>query len=338
MFATLLGSLPRPPLADDAAPEALLDAVLELQVEHGLEPLTDAGWALDGEDPVAAWRATAARTDGLVKAVVDGPFTSGRPAAEVRAVLLGLAEAGCRWIEVHEPGATGIGADADERARFMDAHATLTAGFGADVHLSLAITGGSADGAGIDTLLAGAYASLALDLIDGPDNWRLATKWPADRGLICGALSTREGSDDGPELLLWAARYGASTRGRGPARVGLATAGSLAALPWAVAAEKVRRLGEAARLAAAPLDEPLAAIDPRAVDKRSAALGRYEPDADRPAGRKVWRRPRKNTVMLLAWATDRGHLGVQRVLGIFEVARTAGSLALAVQDGASRPP
>ena len=75
MFATLLGSLPRPPLADDAAPEALLDAVLELQVEHGLEPLTDAGWALDREDPVAAWRATAARTDGLVKAVVDGPFT-----------------------------------------------------------------------------------------------------------------------------------------------------------------------------------------------------------------------------------------------------------------------
>ena len=200
----------------------------------------------------------------------------------MRAALVGLAEAGCRWIEVHEPGATGIGADADDRARFMDAHATLTAGFGDDVHLSLAITGGSADGAGIDTLLAGAYASLALDLIDGPDNWRLATKWPAERGLICGALSTREGSDDGPELLLWAARYAASTRGRGPARVGLATAGSLAALSWAVAAEKVRRLGEAARLAAAPLDESLAAIDPRAVDKRSAALGRYEPNADRP--------------------------------------------------------
>jgi hypothetical protein len=65
----------------------------------------------------------------------------------------------------------------------------------------------------------------------------------------------------------------------------LATAGPLAALPWSVAAEKVRRLGEAARLAAAPLDESLAAIDPRAVDKRTAALGRYEPNADRPAGR-----------------------------------------------------
>ena len=124
MFATLLGSLPRPPLADDAAPEALLDAVLELQVEHGLEPLTDAGWALDRDDPVAAWRATAARTDGLVKAVVDGPFTSGRPAAEA---------AGARWSASLTPvaagsrstsrRATGIGADADARARFVDAHA-----------------------------------------------------------------------------------------------------------------------------------------------------------------------------------------------------------------------
>lgn len=286
MFATLLGSLPRPPLADDAAAEALLDAVLELQAEHGLEPLTDAGWALDGDDAVAAWQGTAARTDRLVKAVVEGPFTSGRPAAEARAVLLGLADAGCRWIEVHEPAATDIGADADSRARFAELHTALTADLGADVHLSLAITRGSADDGGVETFLAGAYASLAVDLIDGPDNWRLATAWPGDRGLICGALSTRQGSDDGPELLLWAARYGASTRGRGPARVGLATAGSLAALPWSVAAEKVRRLGEAARLAAAPLEDQLASIDPRAVDKRSAALGRYEPPARRPGGRR----------------------------------------------------
>jgi hypothetical protein len=276
MFATLLGSLPRPLLGADAAPEALLDAVLELQDEHGLEPLIDAGWALDPGDSVAAWRSTAARTDRLVKAVVDGPFTAARPAVDVRAVLVGLADAGCRWIEVHEPAATGLGADPDARARFADLHASLTADLSADVHLSLAITGGSADDAGIETLVAGAYASLALDLIDGPDNWRLATVWPADRGLICGALSTRVGSDDGPELLLWAARYGASTRGRGPARVGLATAGSLAALPWPVAAEKVRRLGDAARLATAPRDEQLASIDPRAIDKRSAALGRYE--------------------------------------------------------------
>ena len=291
MFATLLGSLPRPSLADDADPEAVLDAVLELQVEQGLEPLTDGGWPLDSSDPVAAWRSTAGRTDRLVKAVIDGPFTSGRPAAEVGALILGLADAGCRWIEINEPAATTIGTDPDAGARFADAHRTLTAGLGPDVHLSLAITGGNADQAGIETILAGAYASLAIDLIDGPDNWRLATAAPADRGLICGAVSTRAGSDDGPELLLWAAGYGASTAGRGPARVGLATAGSLAALPWDTAATKVRRLGEAARLAAAPMDERLAAVDPRAIDPRSAALGRYVPKSSPRGANRDTKRP-----------------------------------------------
>jgi hypothetical protein len=291
MFATLLGPLPRPALPDDADPESLLDAVLELQVEHGLEPLTDGGWPLDATDPVAAWRSTAGRTDRLVKAVIDGPLTSGRPAADVRAVLLDLADAGCRWIEIHEPSATTIDADPVNRTRFADAHRALTADLGQDLHLSLAIIGGNADRAGIATILAGAYASLALDLIDGPDNWRLATAAPLDLGLICGAVSTKAGSDDGPEVLLWAAGYAASTAGRGPARVGLATAGSLAALPWEVAATKVRRLGEGARLAAAPMEERLAAVDPRAIDPRSAALGQYVPKSPRRPNRDTKRPP-----------------------------------------------
>ncbi len=280
MFATLLGSLPRPPEAVEVAAEAVLDAVLALQIQHGLEPLTDGGWPI-GDDPVASWRTTAARTEGLVKAVIEGPVTSGRPTDEVRAVVLALADGGCRWIEVHEPALTTISAS-DDRARFVEAHASLTAGLGEDVHLSLAILGGSAEAAGIDSVTAGAYASLAVDLVEGPDNWRLATALPTERGLICGALSTREGSDDGPELLLWAAGYAASTGGRGPERVGLATAGSLAGLSWAVACEKVRRLGEAARLSAAPVEERRAAVDPRSVDLRSAALGRYEPRQERP--------------------------------------------------------
>jgi len=291
MFATLLGSLPRPGLADDADPEAVLDAVLDLQIEHGLEPLTDGGWRLDSADPVAAWRSTAARTDRLVKAVIDGPFTSGRPAAGVRAVVLALADAGCRWIEIHEPAATTIDSDPVARAGFADAHRALTADLDQDVHLSLAIIGGNADRAGVETIVAGAYASLALDLIDGPDNWRLATAAPPELGLICGAVSTRAGSDDGPEVLLWAAGYAASTGGRGAARVGLATAGSLRALSWEVAATKVRRLGEAARLAAAPMDERLAAVDPRAIDARSAALGRYVPKAPRRPSNRDTKRP-----------------------------------------------
>ena len=58
--------------------------------------------------------------------------------------------------------------------------------------------------------------------------------------------------NDGPEPLLWAAAYAASTGGRGPARVGLATASSFADLSWDVAVRKLERLGEAGRLVDAP--------------------------------------------------------------------------------------
>jgi hypothetical protein len=292
VFATLLGPLPRPPLPDDAPPEALLEACLELQVQHGIEPLTDGGWSMVPTEAgvVARWRSTAERVSGLVKAIVTGPLSTGRPVAVLREDLLDLAAAGCRWIEIHEPSAVAIGDDGAARERFVADHRALTADLGSDVHLSLAITGGAADPAAIEAILAGAYASLAVDLIDGPDNWRSAVAVPGSLGVICGALSAHAGSDDGPEMLLWAARYAAGSRGRGMDRVGLATSGSLAALPWEVAATKVRHLGEGARLVIAPPAERRASLDPRAVDSRSAALGRVEPlppresdgGADRP--------------------------------------------------------
>jgi hypothetical protein len=274
MFATLLGPLPRPPMTGSATPEALLGACLDLQTRHGLEPLTDGGWPLLARDAVARWVTTAERAEGLVKAVVTGPLSGGGATAEVRATIEALAAAGFRWIEVQEPSAASIGDDPAGRRRFAEAHRAITEGLPSDVHLSLAITGGSADAAGIDTLLAGAYASLALDLVEGPDNWRLAAATPSERGIVCGAMGTRVASDDGPEVLLWAAGYAASLGGRGIDRVGLATAGSLAALTWDAAETKVRRLGEAARLAAGSREERLQAVDPRAIDLGSAARRR----------------------------------------------------------------
>ena len=277
MFGTLLGPLPRPSLADDAPVEAIVDACLELQAEHGLEPATDGGFSLVPGDVVGSWRGTSSRADRLFKAVVVGPVSSGRSAVEVRREVVELGDAGCRWIEVHEPAAVSIGEAPDARSRFADAHQALTRDLSADLHLSLAITGGNADAAGIDTVLAGAYASLAVNLIDGPDNWRLAVAVPMERGVICGALSAHPKSDDGPETLLCAARYAAGSKGRGVARVGLATSGSMRELGWGEAATKVRRLGDAVRIASMPTDEQRTAIDPRAVDARSAALGRVEP-------------------------------------------------------------
>ncbi|OGO57796.1 MAG: hypothetical protein A2Z32_14635 [Chloroflexi bacterium RBG_16_69_14] len=296
MFATLLGSLPRPPLDDAASVDALVEAAVRAQEAAGLEPITDGGLR-DDAGLVDAWRATARLTDRAVKQVVEGPYTFGRAhdggaaertaatftrAATLNTALRELAAAGCPLIEIHEPASATIGADLVERALFREAHLRLLDGV-AGTHLSLAVTGGSADEAGIETVLAAPYASLAVDLIAGPDNWRLVAVAPGGLGIVCGALPTAAGSEDGPELLLWAAGYAASTGGRGSDRVGLATASSLAHLAWGVAVRKLERLGEAARLADRPLDERLGAFDPRAVSSRSAALGRVEaPPSRRP--------------------------------------------------------
>lgn len=285
MFGTLLGSLPRPPVAPDAAPEAVLDAILDVQLAVGLEPVTDGGWPLVPDDPVAAWRGTAARAATVTKAVMDGPFTAGTAyggsVESWRRRIADLAAAGCLLVEVHEPGAVGIGDDPAERARFRDLHERLADGWSGVVHLSLAITGGSAEPAGAETILSAPYSSLAVDLIDGPDNWRLVRAAPRERGIVCGALDTTEGSDDAKELLVWAVSYAASGE-RGIERVGLATAGSLAALPWASVVRKLERIAEAVRITNLPPAERMAALDPRAVDIRSAALGRYDPSAKPP--------------------------------------------------------
>ena len=297
MFATLLGALPRPPLPDDAPVEAVVEAAIRAQEAAGLEPVTDGGQAV-GWSPVEAWALTARLSEKLAKQAILGPYSAGwvdagaatgtnahataRPertlarADALNGVLRELVAAGCPMVEIHEPAAIRIGADEPERALYREAHRRLLDGV-AGTHLSLAITGGNADAAGIETILADAFASLAVDLIAGPDNWRLVATTPGDRGIVCGALAAAAGTDDGPEVLVYAARYAASTRGRGPDRVGLATASSLAALSWTEAMAKLDRLADAARIAGLPADEGLRELDPRAIDARSAALGRVEP-------------------------------------------------------------
>lgn len=279
MFATILGSLPRPPLPGDAAPAELLEAILRAQEGAGLEPVSDAGFGI-GRSAVERWRSTVERTDRPVKTVVIGPYSSDEPVARLHDEIGVLAAAGCTIIEIHEPAATAIGRDPDARARFREAHERLLEGI-TGVHVSLAITGGSADAAGIETLLAAPYSSLAVDLVAGADNWRLVARLPGNLGVICGALSPERDADDRVEILLWAADYAASTGGRGPSRVGLATASSLAGLPWDVAIRKLKLLGEAARIADLPRDARARAVDPRSLDLRSAALGRYAPSTPR---------------------------------------------------------
>jgi methionine synthase II (cobalamin-independent) len=303
VFATLLGGLPRPPVPESATVEELVVAAIAAQEAAGLEPIVDGGlWGSEDVGTAAErWRATATLTDRAVKAVVEGPWSAtvrsipdgdpetferelGAITEAIGAVVRELAVAGCPLVEVHEPAAAAIGADRGARAMFASAQQRLLDSV-PEIHVSLAITGGNADETGIETLLAAPFASLALDLVHGPDNWRLAAAAPTATGIVCGALTADATGDEAVEILLYALNYAASTGGRGPDRVGIATAGSLAGVPWEIAERRMRRLGEAVRLASASPDERAATLDPRAISIRGAALGRSGVRrAGRPSG------------------------------------------------------
>jgi hypothetical protein len=223
-----------------------------------------------------------------VKAVLLGPFSGGRAsgltadaaAERIRVAILALAAAECPFVEIAEPDALSIAADPAAASSFAAAHRRLVDG-SEGVHCSLALTGGNLDGAAPATFFDLPYASYAFDLIAGPDNWRLITQAPADRGIICGAIGLADGAEESREVLVWAAHYAASTNGRGLERVGLANAPSASGATPPSRSEVLRRLGivaEASRLAAVERGEDLARhLDPRAIDARSAALGRFEP-------------------------------------------------------------
>jgi methionine synthase II (cobalamin-independent) len=292
----------------EAALELAIESAIRAQEEAGLEPITDGRLAgdLDGfvewapGTLVRHWTRAAALTTRAVKQGLPGPYTLGRTLSDgqrtsrladpnaprarqtvafadaVRAEVDALVAAGCPLVEIEESQAQLVGADESERRLFREAHHRLVDGV-TGTHLSLSIVGGAAHEAGLETILDAPYASLAVDLIAGPDNWNLVTRLAGDRGVIAGAESARA-VDEPKEVLLWAAHYAASTQGRGLDRVGIGSAGSYANLTWEAAVRKMRVLGEAARLAAMPAGEELArSLDPRALDPRRAALGHDAP-------------------------------------------------------------
>jgi hypothetical protein len=300
----------------DDAVERLVGEAVDAQVEAGMGFVTDGSvrWAdpaaelvraLEAGDAgpdgllVRAWRATAARTDRPVAQVVPGPWTLARlglagpgdPAAlpaRARALadtlageLEALGEAGCPAVQVLEHDAVTIGADPARRGGFLEAHRRLLARAGG-VHAMLAVVGGSAADAGAETILGAPYESLLVDLVAGPDNWRLVRAAPGERGIVCAALEAgdgRERRDQAPELV-WAARYAASANGRGLDRVGLANGSPLGSLTPAEARTALDGLGRAAALAGMPVDAAMAAgLDPRVQPHPLRRPGRPRSDA-----------------------------------------------------------
>jgi hypothetical protein len=306
MFSTLLGALPidpaRPAHAGDEA-EARLEDVAALSAT-GLELISDGGTPAAPTDTpatvVARWEFASTASSGPVKAVLLGPFSAARSAArspggaspvsaddlaeQLRAAIAALAAAGCVLVEIAEPDAGAIATDPTAAATFAAAHARLIDG-SEGIHASLALPAGNLDGTPPAVLFDLAYASYAFDLIGGPDNWRLIVQAPTDRGIVCGAQGLLPGADTTREVLVWAAHYAASTNGRGLARVGLANAPLAEHDQLPSRSEVLRRLGivaEASRIAAVESAEEMAGLlDPRAVDIRSAAMGRYAPASRR---------------------------------------------------------
>jgi len=241
---------------------------------------------------VEAWRMVARSTErdggqGLAAKVrLPGPFSLARTlqggGLRAEALELGLAEAlnqeiraleaaGCPLVQVDEPELVRVGDDPARRRRFVEAARRLLEG--TRIHAMLAVVGGSADAAGAATVFDAPFASLLVDLIAGPDNWRLVRQAPTDRGIVCAALPVEADRTIDLPLLVWAAGYAAASNGRGSERVGLATAGSLAGLPWEEADRRMHLLGEAAAVVDATPEERAARLDPRALSRPRRTLG-----------------------------------------------------------------
>lgn len=303
--------------SDEVEVVRLVATAIEAQDAAGLEPLTDgrlrdpgfqrlgrrlvgdgdaaATWEVVAAEVVAAWRSAAAATERDVKQALPGPYSLGRwskddpnrarrtigAAEAIGEIIAALAAAGCPLVEIEESGIHGMEDDADRRL-FADAHLRLLDAGDGRVHRSLSIVGGAPPKVAIDSLVDLPYASIAVDLIAGPDSWDLVARLPRERGVIAGVVSNRDAADEPREILLWAAHYAASTGGRGLARVGLGSAGSYANLTWEAAVRKMTRLGDAARLAALPPSEGLSRqLDPASISARRAALGHDAPPPPR---------------------------------------------------------
>lgn len=232
-----------------------------------------------------------------VKACLTGPYTLGRlsdPGDVGRERLtLGLAEAlnaearalrdaGAPVIQFDEDALTLAGSDQAEWTLVADAYRRLADDL-EGAHLSLAVTMGAMDRAGAATIFDAPFSSYLFDLVAGPDNWYVIAEAPTTRGIVCGVADARNTRPDDEPVMIWAAHYAASTKGRGLDRVGIAPSTSLEYLPRDRARAKIVALGAAAAKGAlTDPDELGMVIDPRATDARSAALGEYVPPDRRP--------------------------------------------------------
>ena len=251
---------------------------------------------------VDAWRDAAGRTEAPVKQALVGPYTLARfaqlggrgrrqvtiaLAEQLNAEMRALVEAGCPFLQVDEGAATLIGDDDEEWRLFARAQEALTDGLDASaVHLSLGLVGGAVAPAGHDAVFRARYVSYLVDVVTRPaDGWRFAFAVPPERGVIVGADDPRRDAQEEVEVLVWAMAWAASA-GRGPERVGIAPAGSLAALDRHRARRKIERLGESIRIATmGPLEGVADSLDPDPLHSKMPGLRAMAEAVEAASGR-----------------------------------------------------
>ena len=169
------------------------------------------------------------------------------------AQLASLFAAGVPIVQVEDDALATLGVgDRAGRRLAIDALRALMDGI--EGHVALSISGGDASAIGPDVLYAAAFSSHGFDLVHGPDGWRSAQQAPRERGLVLGVADCRTNAPDYVPLSVWAARYGASMGARGLERIGLAPSAGLELLPLDAARQKLRRLAQAADVAALPTE------------------------------------------------------------------------------------
>ena len=265
-----------------AATGCLVRELLVEQESAGLEPLTDgqartvdlgrtvvrALGSEDVADPTAVgwrrrsvrgWRFAAESTPRAVKAgdagaVQPGSSLRGRGSAHDLTLALAdaladelaaLAAAAARSSRWRSPRPSNR-EDRAERELFVGGAAPLLRHIG-ETHVSLAVVGGDASAAGEETFFATPTRRSCSISSPGPTTGACRAR-PGARGIVFGALDPDDAID--AAMLVWAAHYAASTVD--------AVSREWASRPrhrsWAdprTAGQKLRVLGEAARIAAA---------------------------------------------------------------------------------------
>jgi methionine synthase II (cobalamin-independent) len=249
-------------------------------------PIFDGAPAWTGPITVDAWRWADRNTDIMVKQVLIGPYTIARLAEPnstdreglalgladgLNAEIHALADAGCPMIQVDEGALTSIGDDAAEWRLYAETQRRLNAGL-EERHLSLGLNRGGIDPAGHAAVLDGPYRSYVVDAFGGPDAWRFVFAVPPEIGIVIGALDAADPALDETEVMVWAMAW-ATPEERGPARIGIASNGSLRVVGRHAARRKIELMGEAVRIGSmGPLTEVAEALDPTPLDSKMAPL------------------------------------------------------------------